>query len=120
MATKNEKRRAALRAARNEVLNKALQEAFSGTVHELKSWPENFAATVAGLKPYETRLDNRGFEVGDRLKLREWIPVGSNQGAYTGRELLLAVTRIAPNDYGLRDGWVTMTVKPARDEVPAT
>lgn len=52
------------------------------TTHELRSWPRYFADTVAGIRTYDLRRDDRGFQVGDELLLREYDP---DAGAYTGR-----------------------------------
>ena len=62
-------------------------------VHELKSWPEFFVPVAIGVKPFEVRKDDRGFQVGDLLLLREWNP---NREEYTGRELRRWVTYILP------------------------
>jgi len=61
------------------------------TIHELKCWPEGFQAVVDGRKPFEVRKDDRGFEVGDTLHLREYDP---DVGTYTGRETDVRVTYI--------------------------
>lgn len=42
--------------------------------HELKTWPEPFAALKDGSKRFELRRDDRGYAVGDLLVLREWDP----------------------------------------------
>lgn len=44
------------------------------TTHELKTWPEPFAAMVDGRKAFEIRRDDRNFAVGDALLLREYEP----------------------------------------------
>ena len=59
------------------------------TTHYLKTWPEPFNLSLGGLKPFEIRVDDRGYEVGDTLCLKEWEPYSR---AYTGRELLRRVT----------------------------
>ena len=60
-------------------------------VHELKCWPEFFSAILTGSKNFEVRKNDRKFEVGDVLFLREWEP---NTEQYTGRELRRHVTYV--------------------------
>jgi hypothetical protein len=60
-------------------------------IHELKTWPEPFAALLEGRKMFEIRKADRPFDVGDALDLREWNPDGSG---YTGRETVAVVTYI--------------------------
>lgn len=64
----------------------------AGTTHELKCWPEFFAAISAGEKRHDLRrARDRHFAVGDTLRLREYDPRAER---YTGREQLVAVTYI--------------------------
>ena len=68
------------------------EEAGAARVHDLKAWPEPFAAMLSGRKTYEIRRDDRSFMVGDELRLREWDPSPwsgtlSSARGYTGREL---------------------------------
>lgn len=65
--------------------------------HDLKIWPGYFAAILDGSKTFEVRVDDRGYAVGDLLRLREWSPVAQE---YTGREVTRRVT------YVLREGLV--------------
>jgi len=51
--------------------------------HELKTWPDFFEAILDGQKNFEVRYDDRGFQTGDHVYLREYDP--SNGGRYTGR-----------------------------------
>ena len=50
--------------------------------HELKTYPKYFEETLKGNKSFECRLDDRGFQVGDIVVLREWDNI-----KYSGREV---------------------------------
>jgi len=77
--------------------------------HDLKTWPEPFAAILAGTKRHEIRKADRPFAVGDVLLLREWAPslmphdrtgratevlFGGPMGYYTGRSVRVTVTHL--------------------------
>lgn len=62
-------------------------------IHELKTWPEPFQAVVDGVKTFDVRIDDRGYGVGDVLRLREWHG-GPAVTGYTGREHSVLVTYI--------------------------
>lgn len=77
--------------------------------HELKTWPEFFAATRRGYKKFELRQDDRpeGFQVGDELLLKEWDPTieepygpgeGGKYKGYTGQEVLVRVDYVMPKE----------------------
>lgn len=73
------------------------------TWHELKTWPEFFEAVRDGRKPFEYRFNDRDYQVGDGLHLREWAPLidddrpeDANFGTYTGRDLARIVTFVMP------------------------
>ena len=53
-------------------------------VHELKTWPEFFSAARSGIKRFEVRKDDRAFEVGDLLVLREFEPGKTSARRYAG------------------------------------
>jgi hypothetical protein len=60
--------------------------------HRVKSWPNFFEATLAGVKTHDVRrLGDRDYQVGDTLRLMEFDP-GKQQ--YTGRELCVRITYI--------------------------
>jgi hypothetical protein len=89
--------------------------------HELKTDRDAFTASITGAKTFEIRVDDRDYKVKDLLLLRETMFSGEemkNEGQhlkYTGRTLLLLVTdiMIGPK-YGLKSGWVIMSVKPVK------
>lgn len=42
--------------------------------HDVKTWPEPFAALWEKSKRHEVRKDDRGYAVGDELKQWEYLP----------------------------------------------
>jgi hypothetical protein len=85
-------------------------------LHELKKDPEVFHASLQGNKPWEIRYNDRRYQVGDHLTVRETKFSGEDMKKgkaliYTGRYLCLKVTYLLKG-YGLQDGWVIMSVEP--------
>lgn len=74
--------------------------------HELKADPIPFGAVVIGVKRCEVRQDDRDYQVGDRLHLREHDRAS---GTYSGRECIAKVTHIQ-RGYGLPDGLVVLSI----------
>jgi hypothetical protein len=65
--------------------------------HELKSWPSLFEAIQSQAKRHELRRnDDRDFEVGDLMLLREFDP---DHDAYTGRTQLVRITYITSSKF---------------------
>ena len=83
-------------------------------IHELKKDPVVFDLSVRGLKDYEIRFNDRGFQVGDELHIRETTESGEaiKSGAkleYTGRMFVRKINAIL-SGYGLKEGWVILNV----------
>lgn len=82
-------------------------------MHELKTWPEYFAAILDGTKSFEVRYNDRSFAVGDVLHLREWDP---DTSAYTGRSRIVDVTYLMPGgEWGVSHLCVVMSIAARRD-----
>ena len=96
--------------------------------HELKTRAEWFDLVATGAKPFELRRDDRGFEVGDELWLRETdsrpdldgrgypvprpAPSEIDSGEYyTGRELRRVVTCVVRGPW-LAPGHVALGLRP--------
>ena len=78
-------------------------------IHDLKTEPDCFEAVVQGRKWFEFRKDDRGFLVGDVLRLKEF----SQRAGYSGRQLDVAVTYILPGPaFGVPLGYVVMSIAP--------
>ena len=61
-------------------------------IHELKTWIDPFTAIVSGMKRHEIRKNDRQFEPGDVLVLREY---DEECEEYTGRVVTVAVSYIS-------------------------
>jgi hypothetical protein len=80
-------------------------------LHDLKCWPDSFNALVHEEKTFEWRKNDRGFEVGDTLWLREWEPTS---GKYTGREIKRSVAYILSGSlFGIPEGYCIMSLRKA-------
>lgn len=43
-------------------------------IHELKTWPQYYCRVASGSKLFEVRKNDRGFQPGDSVELREYDP----------------------------------------------
>lgn len=78
-------------------------------VHELKTWNEPFEMTAIGLKEFEVRVNDRDYEVGDQLKLREYDP---ETGVYSGRWILCDVRYVMQGGvFGLPGDLCVMSIR---------
>lgn len=66
-------------------------------VHELKVLTRYYEALLNG-KTFEVRKNDRSFQRGDEIFLREWIP---SVGRYTQRELRGRISYVFSNDPAL-------------------
>jgi hypothetical protein len=107
--------------------------------HDLKTWPEHFKYIKTGIKTFEIRENDRGFEVGDILNLREFSPCsycnGSGRvrdytdlvscncmesknpkGKYSGRSIKRKVVYILHGpSFGLGEKYCCMSIKPVKE-----
>jgi hypothetical protein len=82
--------------------------------HELKTWPIYFDRIEDGSKTFEIRRNDRGFQAGDTLRLREYNPAGDHEACadencqtkrYTGREVFRKIGFVASGTlFGLELG----------------
>ena len=86
--------------------------------HELKIQPRFFADIYYGFKHHEFRFNDRGYKLGDRLLLKEFIKMDFDHAdeKYTGAELLVEVIYILDccpitGKHSDLDRWVVMDIK---------
>lgn len=77
--------------------------------HEIKCHPKYFTRLCDGSKPFEIRENDRDYQVGDRLIIKEFDPeVGwPDHGSYG--TVVADITYIT--DFAQRPGWVVMGLK---------
>lgn len=85
------------------------------TEHVLKIHEQPFNDLMSGAKTAEVRNNDRGFQVGDIVRLRE-IYDGSE--AFTGREMRRLITHVQ-TDYGLPDNRCVLSYAPNIDALNA-
>ena len=68
--------------------------------HELKIWPQYFQAVTEGSKTFEIRKNDRGFQKGDTVVLKEFIESSniSVPSGYTGKKAVFNVGYVTPID----------------------
>lgn len=90
-------------------------------IHELKCWIPWFEFIRCGRKRFELRFNDRGYQVGDLLRLREYDPIKAvgvsttSLGPYTGRELIVRITLVYTPQIGLPGldpGFVILGIDP--------
>lgn len=70
--------------------------------HEIKILPQYFADVSKGIKQFELRKDDRDYQVGDLVRLREW-----DGKEYTGNKMIVGIKYVLRDcpEYGLMDGY---------------
>ncbi len=87
----------------------------STKTHELKTWRGPFKAVRDRRKRFEFRLNDRGYEEGDVLVLREWDEDGEH---YTGQREEMRVTYLITGPaFGVPRGYAVMSIRPLSEEV---
>lgn len=76
-------------------------------VIELKIAPEYFNAVIIQEKKAELRFNDRDYQVGDILVLKEF-----KDDKYTGRTYKVRITHILQNcGFGLQDGYAMLSIE---------
>jgi hypothetical protein len=87
-------------------------------IHELKTNSDNYLAVVYRIKRFELRFDDRNYQIGDILRLKETVYTDEEMKSgkpleYTGNTVDVTVNYILfdkPN-WGLEPGWVIMSIE---------
>lgn len=76
--------------------------------HYLKTLPDFFQEIKSGDKTFEIRLNDRNYQVGDRLCLQGYDP---ETNTYSGAYLTLRVTYVLSDNRYLQEGYVCMGIR---------
>lgn len=80
------------------------------TLHELKIQSTHFTEVFAGSKTHEVRFNDRNYQVGDCLNLRE---IDENDH-YTGQEMNAEICHVLHGgQFGLDEGWCVLSLRNA-------
>lgn len=80
-------------------------------VHELKILPEYYNAVNEEIKTFEIRKNDRNYQVGDVLHLKEW-----DAERYTNNSVYVQVTYIT--DYAQIDDYVVLAIQSVPNVMP--
>ena len=79
-------------------------------VHHLKIYPEYFEKVKSGKQRFEIRYNDRNFQEGDILNLKEYCP----KKGYTGQSIQVSVDYVMEGSgaakFGLKIGYVVMSI----------
>ncbi|WP_334729039.1 DUF3850 domain-containing protein [Nostoc sp.] len=78
------------------------------TIHTLKTVEPYFTQVKDKKKTFEVRRDDRGYKVGDILKLLKY---DARQQKFSGEEVLAEVTHMLDNYPALEYGYVILSIK---------
>ncbi|MCP1638851.1 DUF3850 domain-containing protein [Streptococcus gallinaceus] len=73
--------------------------------HILKILPNFFEDIVSGKKTFECQYNDRGYQIGDCLYLKEY-DIESNQ--YSGREMLAKISYTLQDFVGLKENYIIL------------
>ena len=74
-------------------------------IHELKILPQYFELITQDKKHFEVRKNDRNFQIGDELTLKEV------DGHFTGRKVLVDVTYILNDSSYCKDNFIILSIK---------
>jgi len=78
------------------------------TYHELKCRTEYFSRIQSGQKTFEIRKNDRDFQVGDTLSLREWLP---DRNQYCDHSAPIEAEIVYMTSYEQKEGYVVLGIK---------
>jgi hypothetical protein len=86
--------------------------------HVLKILPVYYEQVIEGNKTFEVRKNDRNFQLGDVVELREWAisEDDHSDGNFTGRSVTVEITYILNDPNYCKEGFVVFSFKILREE----
>lgn len=76
--------------------------------HDLKTWKEYFDEVLMGRKTFEVRKNDRNFQKGDIIILKEW---DNEKKEYTGREISRVVSYVLRGgNFGIEKDYCVLSI----------
>ncbi|HCE2591079.1 TPA: DUF3850 domain-containing protein [Vibrio parahaemolyticus] len=86
-------------------------------LHAIKIQTKHFSEVLAHQKTHEVRINDRDYQAGDCLNLREIDP----SGRYTGQEVNAEVSHVLHGgQFGIAEGWCVLSLKNGTNESAST
>jgi hypothetical protein len=80
--------------------------------HQVKSWPEYFKPISMGVKTFDLRKDDRGYQVGDDIQFEEFSNI---TGEHTGKVATRRISYILREFAGLMPGYCILGITNSGD-----
>jgi hypothetical protein len=77
-------------------------------IHELKTWSEYYSLVEDRVKNFEVRLNDRDYQVGDVLVLKEF---SAGTQRFTGRSVRRSITYVLSHPDFVKEGHVILSIK---------
>lgn len=76
--------------------------------HQIKCWPDYFEPVLNGDKTFDVREDDRDYQVGDLLIIREWDP----DNGFTSRITIREITyKMDGGRFGIDENYCVLGIK---------
>lgn len=89
-------------------------------LHELKTDPDVYRSMVSGTKTFDVRRNDRNFQPGDTVLLRELeckADEKTKTPAYTGNKAKFQITYVLTGSYGIPDDYAVLSLHPVDDDL---
>ena len=82
----------------------------TGITHDLKCWMPYFSEISSGMKLFEVRKNDRNFQVGDELFIREWNQTSQEYSGYNSPNIITYI--LNGGQFGVQEGYCVLGILP--------